>query len=67
MAKKISKDELLGISYLHSQGITHGDIHFGNVSFVAPNLSFTDQLACNETETNMTLRRSDGKLDMSAP
>lgn len=67
MAKRISKDVLLGISYLHSQGITHGDIHFGNVLFVAPKLSFTDELECSETETNMALRRSDGKLDTSAP
>lgn len=67
MAKRISKDVLLGISYLHSQGITRGDIHFGNVLFLAPKLSFTNQLECNETETNMVLRRSDGKLDMSAP
>lgn len=67
MAKRISKDVLLGISYLYSQGITHWDMHFGNVLFVAPKLSFTDQLECSETETNMALRRPDRKPDMSAP
>ena len=75
MVKSILRHVLLGIAYLHSHGILHGDIHDGNLLFVVPNLdvantddlAIMDQLAIDEAPWNIPLKRLDGKLDESAP
>lgn len=36
MVKRILRQVLLGISFLHSHGVIHGDIHTGNLLFLAP-------------------------------
>ena len=47
MVKRILRHVLLGIAYLHSHGIIHGDIRDSNILFVVPNLDIatTDDLA----------------------
>lgn len=75
MVKRILRQVLLGIAYLYSHGIIHGDIRDSNMLFVAPNLDVAntddlvimDQLAIDEAPWNIPLKRLDGKLDKSAP
>lgn len=38
MAKKILRQVLLDISFLHFHGVIHGNIHTGNILFLAPSL-----------------------------
>lgn len=38
MVKRILRHTLLGITYLQFHAITHGNIHYGNLLFVAPKL-----------------------------
>lgn len=69
MAKSILRQILLGISYLHSKHVIHGDIHCGNLLLVPPklNLANTDNLAPDKAEGNFPVTRLDGKIDLSAP
>lgn len=75
MVKKILRHVLLGIAYLHSHGIIHGDIRDSNLLFVLPNLDVAntddlatmDQLAIDEAPWNIPLKRLDGNIDESAP
>ena len=52
MAKRILRQILLGISYLHSRYVIHEDIHCGNLLLVPPNpnLANTDNLAPGRAE-----------------
>lgn len=67
MVKRILRRVLLGITYLHSHGIIHGGLHFGNLLFVVPNLdvantddlAIMDQLAIDEAVWNIPLKRLD--------
>lgn len=72
LSKRILRHILLGISYLHSNLVIHGDIHCGNILFVTPkldldDLSSMDNLAADEAEGNFSVTRLDRKIDMSAP
>ncbi|KAK8229406.1 kinase-like domain-containing protein [Phyllosticta capitalensis] len=57
-AKRIAKEVLLGLDYLHSQDITHGDLHTANVTFAMPSLDHLSEedfciiLGKTETEAN---------------
>lgn len=69
MATRILRQILLGISYLHSKDVIHGDIHCGNLLLVPPklNLANTDNLAPDKAEGNLPVTRLDRKIDLSAP
>lgn len=69
MAKRILRQVLLGISFLHSHGVIHGDIHTGNILFLAPGLaSCTAEEVEHDTNAGiMSVTRPDGKLDEWAP
>lgn len=69
MAKRILRQILLDISYLHARYVIHGDIHCGNLLLVPPNLNLanTDKLAPDKAEGNFLFTRLDGKTDLSAP
>ena len=69
LAKRILRQVLLGISFLHSHGVIHGDIHTGNILFLAPGLV---SCTAEEVEQNinagiMSLTRPDRKHDKWAP
>lgn len=70
VAKKILRNVLQGLKYLHNHGIVHGDLHMGNV------LVTTRPLECNSStiaelkqdpEDGEPLKRLDGKKDLWAP
>lgn len=70
MAKRILRQLLLGISFLHSNGVIHGDIHTGNLFFRAPNLDSCTAEQLEDDEENvgvMLVNRLDGKVDKWAP
>ncbi|KAK8208136.1 protein kinase [Phyllosticta capitalensis] len=48
-AKRIAKETLLGLDYLHTQGITHGDLHTRNLAFTIPCLDhLSEEDFCKE-------------------
>ena len=58
MAKSILRQALIGICFLHSHGVIHGDIHLNNILFEEPNLdSYTvKDLECgNRTQLKTIL------------
>lgn len=56
MAKRILRQVLLGIPFLHSLGVIHGDIHTGNILFLALSLvSCTEEVVEHETITNASI------------
>ena len=63
------KQVLIGICFLRSHGVIHGDIHLNNVLFVARDLdSFTlEELEHDKTDAIYLVTRLDGKLDKWAP
>lgn len=70
LGKRILKNVLQGLKYLHSHDIAHGDLHMGNV------LVTTQRLECNSStiaelqqkpEDGEPLKRLDGKRDLWAP
>lgn len=72
MAKRILRQIILGISYLHSKRVIHGDLHCGNLLLVPPNLDTDDlanmdNLAADKAEGNFPVTRLDGRIDLSAP
>ncbi|KAL1615542.1 hypothetical protein SLS54_008947 [Diplodia seriata] len=69
MAKKILRHALLGLAFLHSNGVVHGDVQPGNMLFAIDDLSSVaeDELKQDEASTSVQLRRVDGKEDKWAP
>lgn len=73
MVKRTLRHILLGIAYLHSHGIIHGDIRDSNLLFVVSSLdvantdelAIMDQLAIDEAPWDIPLKRLDGNLDES--
>lgn len=67
ICKRILKQVLLGIAYLHAHGVVHGDIHAGNVLFVTAPILDKDQFNQIDNSGNMALTRLDGTPDAWAP
>lgn len=69
MAKRILRQVLIGICFLHSHGVIHGDIHMGNILFVASNLdSYTvEELEHDKSQAVHLVTRLDGTPDKWAP
>lgn len=69
MAKKILHHALRGLSFLHQNGVVHGDLQPGNLLFSINNIDQVEQqeLAQDEAETAIPLVRIDGKTDRWAP
>ncbi|EPS35761.1 hypothetical protein H072_10753 [Dactylellina haptotyla CBS 200.50] len=69
VAKKILKDVLLGLNFLHQNGITHGDLQPGN--FLS-SIEGLDNLGAEDLDVKVEdvaveVKRLDGKLDKWAP
>ena len=69
-ARRILRDTLLGLQFLHSNGIIHGDVHPGNVLFAiklpSPQSNPPSNLQQSPRERDK-LERRDGKVDLWAP
>jgi len=69
-ARRILRDTLLGLQFLQSNGIIHGDVHPGNILFTInlPRLQSdpSDSLQQHPDE-HLKLERLDGKVDLWAP
>jgi serine/threonine protein kinase len=69
-AKRASRESLLGLQYLHANGIVHGDIHGGNILFTAK-LPSPERLTPEKLEPQPSkysfLQRKDNKIDLWAP
>ncbi|KAH7309688.1 serine protein kinase [Stachybotrys elegans] len=73
MAKRILKQSLKALEFLHSQGIAHGDFQPGNILFALPNINgmHVDTLKQQEILSprphHQRVKRLDGKVDKWAP
>ena len=69
MAKRILRQVLIGLCFLHSHDVIHGDLHLGNILFAAPSPdSYTvEELEQDETVEAFVRTRPDGTLDKWAP
>lgn len=62
MAKGILRQVLVGLYFLHSHGVIHGDIHLNNILFEVPNLaSYTvEELEHDKSKDVQLVTRPDG-------
>ncbi len=69
IAKRVLTHMLRGIAFLHSRGVTHGDIQPGNLLFSASKLDSVrvEELEDDENGAVEVLERLDGKTDKWAP
>jgi serine/threonine-protein kinase SRPK3 len=68
-ARRILHQVLLGLDFIHSKGLVHGDFHSGNWLFSLremSNLSIED-VRQSENRVSAPVRRLDGSSDSSAP
>jgi serine/threonine protein kinase len=65
MSKKIPLHALRGLSFLHRNGIVHGDMQPSNLLFSLQDIGTVEEeeLAQDESETAVPLERLDGKTD----
>ena len=68
MAKRILRQVLIGLCFLHSHGVIHGEIHLNNILFEVPNLaSYTvEELEHDKSKEVQLVTRPDGKPDECA-
>ena len=69
MVKRILRQVLIGICFLHSHGVIHGDLHLGNILFSAlsPDSYTAKELEHDETMEDFVITRPNATLDKSAP
>lgn len=70
MAKRILRDSLKGLAFLHKNGISHADFQPGNMLFSLNNIDSCDEAALCQEETpdeEYRIERLDGKKDKWAP
>lgn len=67
MAKSILRQVLIGICFLHSHGVIHGDIHLNNILFEAPNLDSYTVEDLESGNSSQLKTRLGGRLDKWAP
>jgi non-specific serine/threonine protein kinase len=73
MAKSILKQSLLGLAFLHENGIAHGDFQPGNILFTLNDISSTPEdllLQGGDVQSQSIsppVQRQDGKHDKWAP
>ncbi|KAF2139479.1 uncharacterized protein K452DRAFT_327966 [Aplosporella prunicola CBS 121167] len=69
MAKNILLHCLRGLAFLHTNGVAHGDVQPGNLLFAINDINSAkeNELKQNETDTEVHLRRIDGKKDKWTP
>ncbi|OAA65389.1 Protein kinase-like domain protein [Niveomyces insectorum RCEF 264] len=69
-ARRMLRDVLSGIHFLHTNGVVHGDLHLGNVLLTAKQLDVTstaaETLKQNPAE-GQAVRRLDDRTDLWAP
>lgn len=68
MVKRILYHTLLGIEFLHSNGVAHGDLQRGNLLFPVKDLDIVgeEELSRND-QVSEPVRRLDGRTDLWAP
>ncbi len=70
MAKSMLRQALLGLDFLHQNGIAHGDFQPGNILFSATDLESAgeEELAQDDQrDVSAPVRRLDGRIDPWAP
>jgi non-specific serine/threonine protein kinase len=73
IAKRILKQSLQGLAFLHKNGIAHGDFQPGNILFVVNSIDPYDEATLRQKENAETysisppVERLDGKQDKWAP
>lgn len=70
LGKRILRNVLHGLSYLHTHGVVHGDLHQGNILVTIRDLECTaDRIRelRQSPEDSEALKRLDGKSDLWAP
>lgn len=69
MAKKLLKHALLGLAYLHENGVVHGDFQPGNLLFGVRDLGSIseEEIQHDKDKATEPLHRLDGKIDRWAP
>ncbi|KAF5665598.1 CMGC SRPK kinase [Fusarium circinatum] len=70
MAKRMLRDALKGLAFLHKHGISHGDFQPGNMLFSLNNIDSCDEASLSQEESPdeyYRIKRIDGKKDKWAP
>jgi non-specific serine/threonine protein kinase len=69
-ARRILRDSLKGLAFLHKHGIAHADFQPGNMLFSLNNIDSCDEATLSQKETpneRYRIKRIDGKKDRWAP
>ncbi|KAJ4160939.1 hypothetical protein NW765_005787 [Fusarium oxysporum] len=73
MAKRILRQSLQGLAFLHKNGVAHGDFQPGNILFSVQSMDSLDEASLRQEENVQTksisppVERLDGKQDKWAP
>lgn len=69
MVKRIFRQVLMDICFLHSYGIIHGDLHLDNILFAAPSpdSSIVKELEYDKTLEDFVIIRLNATFDKSTP
>lgn len=71
LARKVSMQAALGLNYLHTNGVGHGDLHTGNIAFTVPSLDSLPEVTLMEQlgppRTSPVVRSDGGVLTTGVP